>query len=72
MSVDILEGPNGEYLINEMQTLFGHVQDYIMKVNDKIGRYTYQKPNWVFEAGNFNSNESYDLRLKNVLYIIER
>ena len=70
MSLDILEGNNGEYLINEMQTIFGHIQDHILEVDGKPGRYLHKEGNWIFEEGSFNSNLSFDLRLRNVIQLI--
>lgn len=55
---------NGRYLINEIQTLFGHIKDHILEVDGKPGRYIHQNGRWIFEQGNFNTNESYDLRLQ--------
>jgi hypothetical protein len=40
------------------------VQDHILEVDGKPGRYIFQDGQWVFEEGMFNSNESYDLRLE--------
>lgn len=68
MAIDIFENPKGGYLVNEMQTLFGHVQSYILKVDGKVGRYIYDN-GWKFEEGDFNTNESYDLRLAYILSI---
>lgn len=65
-AVDIFETPNGEYLVNEIQTIFGQSDSFQMKVDGKIGRYVY-KNGWVFEEGDFNSNESYDLRLEHAI-----
>jgi hypothetical protein len=62
-AVDVFESPNG-YLVNEMQCIFGQSDAFQMKVDDCIGRYTFQNGGWKFEAGEFNTNESYDLRLK--------
>jgi len=67
MAIDLFERNNSEYLVNELQTLFGHVQGYILSINDKPGRYRFIDNQWVFEAGDFNSNESYDLRLSAAL-----
>lgn len=67
MAIDLFERNNSEYLVNELQTLFGHVQGYILSINDKPGRFRYMDNSWVFEAGDFNSNESYDLRLSAAL-----
>ncbi|MDG1350977.1 MAG: hypothetical protein P8P80_07790 [Crocinitomicaceae bacterium] len=58
---------NGIYLVNEIQCIFGQSDSFQMKVNETIGRYTFLKNNWVFEAGDFNTNESYDLRLSHAL-----
>jgi len=63
VAIDLFEA-QGIYLINEIQTIFGHVQDHILEVEGKPGRYLYQEGRWVFEEGMFNSNESYDLRLE--------
>lgn len=67
MSVDIFEDGKGGYLVNELQTIFGHVQDYICSVNGKPGRYLYKENKWIFELGDFNTNESYDLRLETAI-----
>lgn len=67
MAIDIFEDGKGGYLINELQTIFGHVQDYILEVNGKPGRFLYENNRWIFEAGDFNTNESYDLRLETAI-----
>ncbi len=66
MSFDIFEY-NGEFLINEMQTIFGHVQAFICEKDGKPGRYQFLDNQWEFEAGMFNTNLSYDLRLQDVI-----
>ena len=71
MAIDIFEDDKGGYLINEMQTMFGHVQDHICEKNGVPGRFIYTNDNWQFEPGMFNANLSYDLRLENVLRILE-
>lgn len=65
-TVDIFESSRG-YLINEMQCIFGQAEPYQMLVDDKPGRYIYQDGKWVFEEGMFNTNKSYDLRVKYLL-----
>lgn len=64
MAVDLFEKSPSEYLVNEMQCIFGQSDSYQMKVNGNIGRYLYLNEKWLFEEGDFNSNESYDLRLE--------
>lgn len=68
---DVFEN-GGNYLINEIQTIFGHKMDHILEVDGKPGRYLYQDENWVFEEGMFNANESYDLRLEAALKLYGR
>lgn len=58
---------NGKFLVNEIQTLFGHKNDHILEVDGRSGRYCFSNNRWVFEAGDFNANESYDLRLSAAL-----
>lgn len=70
MAIDVFEDGSGGYLINEMQCIFGHVQDYICAENGIPGRYVFNK-GWQFEQGNFNTNLSYDLRLENLSGLIE-
>ncbi len=72
MAIDLFESKENNYSVNELQTLFGHVQNYIMTVNGEIGRYIYSNNQWIFENGDFNSNESFDLRLKEVIKLYER
>lgn len=64
MAIDFFENENGEFLINELQTIFGHVQDHILEVEGKAGRYRFLANQWIFEEGDFNTNESFDLRLE--------
>lgn len=71
MAVDLFEDGDGGYLINEMQTVFGHVQSYICSKNGKPGRFCFTNGKWVFEEGMFNTNLSYDLRLENVFEMLE-
>ena len=67
MAVDIFEDEHGGYLINEMQTIFGHVQSYICRNDDGPGRFLFKDGKWIFENGMFNTNLSYDLRLNDVI-----
>jgi glutathione synthase/RimK-type ligase-like ATP-grasp enzyme len=67
-AIDIFES-NGVFLVNEMQCIFGQSDPYQMLVDGIPGRYTYKENRWQFEAGDFNRNESFNLRLD---HIIER
>lgn len=70
MALDIFVNERGEYLVNELQTVFGQSDTYQMLVNGKPGRYIYKDQQWIFEEGDFNSNKSYDLRLKYVIDLL--
>jgi len=69
VAVDLFEPVKGEYLINEIQCIFGQSDPYQMKVDGNPGRYVYKSGRWEFEKGIFNSNESYDLRLKTAIRV---
>lgn len=71
MAVDIFESDKG-YLVNEMQCIFGQSDPYQMLVDGNPGRYLKKDGLWVFESGNFNTNESYDLRLKTAVELFQR
>lgn len=68
MAVDLFHSSNGIF-VNELQTIFGHKNPYICKVNDKPGRYLFENGHWVFHEGDFNANESYDLRLSAAIHV---
>ena len=72
MAVDLFEDGKGGYLINELQCIFGHVQEYICEKDGKPGRFMKRNGSWNFEKGFFNSNLSYDLRLSNVIELASK
>ncbi len=72
MAIDLFEDGQGGYLINEMQTIFGHVQAYICEKKGVPGRFLYQDNTWIFEEGMFNINLSYNLRLENAIDLFLR
>lgn len=65
-AVDIFEKPDGTYLINEMQCIFGQSDPHQMFIDGVPGRYIYNKK-WIFEEGSFNKNESYNLRIEYII-----
>jgi hypothetical protein len=67
VAIDIFEPVQGQYLINEIQCIFGQSDPYQMLVDGNPGRYLFKNGHWVFEKGDFNSNASYDLRLKTAI-----
>ena len=71
MAVDLFYN-NKVIYVNELQTIFGHKNAYICKVGDKAGRYRYTNNEWKFEECDFNTNESYDLRLETAIKLYEQ
>jgi hypothetical protein len=71
-AVDLFEQKGGKYLVNELQCFFGSKNPHQMIVDGKPGRYVLVDGQWVFEDGNFNGNNSFDLRLKHVIDLLDR
>ena len=61
-AIDLFESGK-DYLVNEIQCIFGQSDPYQMLVDNKEGRYRFINGFWVFEGGSFNLNESYNLRV---------
>lgn len=72
MAVDAFEDGKGGLLINELQTIFGHVQKFICEKDGKPGRLVFKGGEWIFEEGMYNTNLSYDLRMEDALKLIEK
>jgi len=70
-SLDIFETDKG-WLINEIQTYFGQSDPYQMLVDGKAGRYRDLDGNWVFEPGDWASNQCYDLRMQHVIDLLQK
>jgi len=47
-----------------MQCIFGQSDPCQMLIDGKAGRYFRNNGHWIFEAGNFNQNESFNLRVQ--------
>jgi len=70
-AIDIFEPTPGKYLVNEMQCFWGSKNPHQMILNGKPGRFIERENQWLFEEGNFNTNNSHDLRLEHVLQLIQ-
>ncbi len=71
-SVDLFETTDGQYLVNEMQCIFGQSDPYQMLVDGEPGRYRKIDGDWVFEAGDFNRIQSFALRLDHFIQLIQQ
>lgn len=69
-SVDIFVAPDGRYLVNEMQCIFGQSDPYQMLIDGQPGRYRLLGEQWVFEPGDFNRHESFLLRLEHFIELL--
>lgn len=59
MDIDFFETTSGDYLVNELQTVFGATTPVeMLKVDGEEGRYIYDaaSQSWIFQAGNFSRN----------------
>jgi len=72
MSADLFEPEPGRYLINEMQCIFGQSDPHQMIIDGKPGRYLSRNGGWVFEEGDFNTNQCFDLRIDHVINMLKK
>lgn len=71
MDVDIFETSEGKFYVNELQSIFGQSTDHLMLLDGLAGRFVYTKNKFTFQAGDFNQNQSFDLRVKHFLNILK-
>lgn len=73
MDVDIFETIDGNYLVNELQAIFGSRSHYQMKINGKPGRFVYSNKNgFTFEEGEFHQYGSKLLFVKDFVEKIKQ
>lgn len=72
MDLDIFETEGGQYLVNELQALFGSYKESQMYVDGKPGRFVHRSETgkWEFEEGIFCRNGSCELRVEALLKIL--
>ena len=70
MAVDVFETTNGNYLVNELQAIFGSFIHYQMKINDKPGRFIFKDGEFRFEEGEFHQHGSNLLRVRRFIEIL--
>lgn len=74
VSVDVFETTNGDFLVNEIQAIFGQLNSReICRVNGVSGRmvYSVDKLGWEFDEGTFCQNYFSNLRLQVLLDALE-
>ncbi len=72
MDVDIFETINGEFLVNELQAMFGSYNAYQMKKEGKPGIYRYEDGEYKFIEGEFHQFGSNILRVQHFVEILEK
>ena len=72
MALDVFETVDGEYLINEIQSLFGSIIESQMFIDGVPGRFRRVDGEYVFEEGTFNRHGSYLLRVEHFLELLAR
>jgi len=70
MDADIFETEDGRFLINELQSLFGQKTKHLMLIDNKPGRFVLKNDQFEFEEGEFNKHQSYLLRVKHFVEIL--
>lgn len=67
VNVDYFETINGDFLVNEIQTIWGGQLDYQMMINGKPCRYIEHEDDFVLEEGIFHQNKGCNLRVQDFL-----
>ncbi len=68
MAMDVLESKDGDFFINEIQSLFGSFLPYQMRINDIPGRFIFKDQDFIFEEGEFNKFNSNLLRVEDFVH----
>lgn len=74
MDLDIFETEDGQYLVNELQTMFGMSRSEMCVVDGKAGRMLFYQDTetWDFEPGDFCKNHLCNLRVNTLLRMLAR
>jgi len=71
LAMDVFEKPDGELLVNELQSIFGAYDTAQMYIDGKPGRYRRINGEYVFEEGRFCINACCNLRIEDLLNILK-
>ncbi len=70
-AIDLFYDKKRGYFVNEMQCFWGSKNPHQMIKDDKPGRFVSSNGNWIFQEGEFNTNNSYNLRLQHILKLLK-
>lgn len=71
VSIDVFETKDRQFLINEIQSIFGSYLSYQMKIDEIKGIYKYENNEFVFYEGEYHQDSSNRLRIKHFANILE-
>jgi hypothetical protein len=73
MSVDVFRMPSGQFLVNELQAVFGtsHASELCM-IDGQPGRMVRRAGEWIFEKGSFCRNQMCNLRVSALLQYLQQ
>jgi len=70
VAIDIFETEDKQFLINEIQSLFGSYLPYQMKIEEKKGVFKFEKNEFIFYEGEFHQDASNRLRVKHFIELL--
>jgi glutathione synthase/RimK-type ligase-like ATP-grasp enzyme len=70
MDMDVFQTPDGRFLINELQSVFGAFDTAQMYIDGVPGRYRRINGDYVFEEGRFCKNACCNLRIEDLLELL--
>lgn len=72
MAIDLFEDRSNDFFVNELQCFWGSKSPHQMIVDGMPGRFVKYNDRWSFQKGNFNTNNSFDLRLQHVIRLYQK
>jgi glutathione synthase/RimK-type ligase-like ATP-grasp enzyme len=70
-AVDLFYNEQRGYLVNELQCFWGSKNPHQMIRDGIPGKFVFRDNTWAYVEGEYNTNNSYDLRLKHVLRMLD-
>src|SRR5690606_21453659 len=70
-SIDLFYDKIRGYLVNELQCFWGSKNPHQMIKDGVPGRFFFDGDKWIFEEGEFNTDNSYNLRVKHILKLLK-
>ncbi len=72
LALDVFETTDNEYVVNEIQSIFGSYDNSQMYIDGTPGRFIFKNGEYIFEEGYFNKFGSYLLRVEHFLEILKQ